>query len=326
MNRGKYMKIKTLGEGGNGTAILARDSGGRKVTIKRIKASEGPDYCAAKKSLENEAQILRGLNHPGIPQFIEYQGGYLVLEYMPGVSAEKKILQKGLFTEKEAADIALKLTDILGYLHSKKIPVIYRDLKPSNIVIGPGGKVSLIDFGTARLYRKSDRADTANLGTLGYAAPEQYGNLGQTDKRTDIYCLGMTMLQLVSGVDPRDDEMVFAYKAGGVKGISPEFLKIIDKCTRPDREDRFEDVSEVAAELRSYPGKKKLRKIRGCVKVALASAAVSFVLAFGIASAGEIQSVAAYGFEQRLPIIREKMYNVRIRIDGFMGKQLGENG
>lgn len=327
MGHGKYRIIKNLGEGGNSRAILAKDARtGRKVTVKELKYREGPDRAIAAKSMENEAEVLKGLDHPGIPRLIEYNGDYLVLEYMPGISAEKRILEKGLFSEKDAVETALKLTDILGYLHSQKVPVIYRDLKPSNIVIGPKGQVSLIDFGTARFYRRSEKADTSNLGTLGYAAPEQYGNLGQTDKRTDIYCLGMTILQLLSGVDPRDEESVAYYKNHGVRGVSKELLSIIDKCTRPDREDRFESVHEVALELRSYPGKKKLRRTLGMVRVAFVSAAAAFAIATAAASADDISEMASQDIEERLPGFKQRIYNVRIRIDDFIEDNFGENG
>lgn len=325
MNYAGYRVIKTLGEGGNSRALLARDiKSGKKVTIKQLKTTGVCGDEIAGRSLANEAEILKNLHHPGIPRLIEYNEDYLILEYVPGVSAEKKILQKGLFSEKAAVETALAITDILEYLHSGKVPVIYRDLKPSNVIISPKGKTALIDFGTARYYRKNEKKDTNNLGTLGYAAPEQFGNLGQTDKRTDIYCLGMTLLQLVSGVDPRDEEAVARYKRCGVKGVSKELLKIIDKCTRPDREDRFENVSEVARELRNYPGRRRLKLFGQALKISLASAAAAFVIASTLLVAEDEKEKVSVSFEEHLPGFRERMNNVRVRINLFIEEQFGE--
>ena len=327
MNAKGYKIIKVLGEGGNSIAYLAKDvRSGKKVTIKKLKEKDTAGGAIAKKSMENEAAILESLNHKGIPRLLESRDDYIVLEYIPGITAEKRIINKGVYGEKAAVDIALSLTDILGYLHSKKVPVIYRDLKPSNVIITPKGDVALIDFGTARLYKKSEKSDTTNLGTMGYAAPEQYGNLGQTDKRTDIYCLGMTLLQLISGVDPRDEAAVIRYKTKGVKGISLELLGIIDKCTRPDREDRFDSVSEVAHALETYPGKKRIRKARYFFKLAAISAALAMAITTGVTKGGYVKEKAVTSIEQRLPEFRQRMNNVKVRIDDFFEAKFGENG
>lgn len=327
MNTKGYKTIKVLGEGGNSIAYLAKDmKSGRRVTVKQLKQTDSGSFDLAKKSMQNEADILRSLDHPGIPKLIEAGEDYIVLQHFPGISAEKRILKKGLFTEKEAVDTALFLIDILGYLHSGKVPVIYRDLKPSNVIIGPKGQISLIDFGTARVYKKSEKRDTTNLGTMGYAAPEQYGNLGQTDTRTDIYCLGMTMLQLLSGVDPRDEEAVARFKSHGVKGVSPELLRIIDKCTRPDREDRFENVTEVAKALETYPTRKRLRTIGRIIKMSVASAAAAFVIASATMMAGEVREETIIQIEEKFPAFMERMNNVKARIDGFITAEFGENG
>ena len=327
MNIKGYEVIKVLGEGGNSIAYLAKDMrSGRKVTVKQIKQQDATGYTLAKKSMENEVFVLKGLDHPGIPKLLEAGEDFIVLQHFSGISAERRIMKKGLFTEKEAVDTALFLIDILEYLHTQKPPVIYRDLKPSNIIIGPKGQISLIDFGTARFFKNREKRDTNNLGTLGYAAPEQYGNLGQTDKRTDIYCLGMTILQLISGVDPRDEEAVARFKTCGVKGVSPELLRIIDKCTRPDREDRFESVSQVATALRTYPGKKKLRKFGKAMKLSFTAAAAAFAISTATVAAGDMKETAIVSIEERLPAFLDRMNNIKIRIDYFIIARFGENG
>ncbi len=320
----KYRIIKSLGSGGSSKAFLAKNvMTGEKVTLKELRKDGGRANSFAKKAKDNEAKILKSLDHPAIPRFIENSENTLVLEYIPGKSAEEHIVTKGVFDENSTVKIALELIDILEYLHSRRLPVIYRDLKPSNVIIRPGGHVALIDFGTARFYKSFDKADTTNLGTQGYAAPEQYGNLGQTDPRTDIYCLGMTMLQMISGVDLRDEAAVSRYRLHGVKGISGELMRIIDKCTRPDREDRFDSVREVGNALRAYPGKKRLKKLGFIIKVSLASAAAAFVVSSTTVRAGDIKEWAIEDFEGRLPVLTERMNNVRTRLDVFFEEQLG---
>ena len=320
----RYEVIRLLGEGGNSRAFLAKDrKTGKKVTIKQLKEVDGEISQVAAQGLRNEAEVLKYLDNPAIPKLVEFLGDTLVLEYIPGKSIEKKILKDGVFDEKTARTVALELVQIFEYLHSCKRPVIYRDLKPSNVVIRPDGHVALIDFGTARFYKKSDTADTNNLGTLGYAAPEQYGNLGQTDKRTDIYCLGMTLLQMISGVDPRDDEAVMMYKNRGIKGISGELMQIIDQCTRPDREDRFNTCAEVEKALRTYPHQKRKRMAKGVIKAFLISAAAAFIISTATVNAEDIKAYARTDFEGRLPALKERVNNVRIRLDDFFEKQFG---
>jgi serine/threonine-protein kinase len=321
----RYEIIKVLGEGGNSTAFLAKDkTTGRKVTIKQLKTIDGKISREAELGLRHEAEVLKYLDDPAIPKLVEFLGDTLVLEYIPGKSIEKKILEGGVFDEKTTRTVALELVRIFEYLHSCKRPVIYRDLKPSNVVIKPDGHVALIDFGTARFYKKSDTADTNNLGTLGYAAPEQYGNLGQTDKRTDIYCFGMTLLQMISGVDPRDDDAVMLYKSKGIKGISAELMLIIDKCTRPDREDRFNTCAEVEEALRTYPRQKRKRIAKGVFKAFLISGAAAFIISTTTVKAEDIKAFAKTDFEGRLPAIKERFNNVRIRLDDFFEKQMGD--
>ena len=107
---------------------------------------------------------------------------------------------------------AMQLCDALSYLHSQNPPIIYRDMKPANVMLKPEGNIKIIDFGIAREYKEQNLADTTVLGTKGYAPPEQYS--GQTDPRSDIFALGMTMHHLLTGMDPRSGRLMHPSGSG----------------------------------------------------------------------------------------------------------------
>ena len=307
--------IKEIGRGGNSRVFLGkRDGDGSLVTIKTAKLRDGEADIHSLKSFENEGRILEALKHPAIPGYYGRFRNGIILEYFDGSSLENIMRGKGTFSEKTAAKIALELSGILRYLHGVRRPVIYRDLKPANVVLRPDGHVALIDFGAARFFRTGDKGDTTNLGTYGFAAPEQFGNLGQTDPRTDIYCFGMTLLQLVSGVDPKDDEAVKRCKQLGVSGISDEFMQIIDKCTRPDRNDRFKSAKEIQEALASYPRRVRKRKILGALKTTTAAAVIALVLSIGMIHFDSVKSYAASDMELRIPAVQQRLYTAKLWI------------
>ncbi len=311
----EYKKLKILGEGGNSTVYLVKDiANGELMTLKTPKIRDGEEDIHSIKSFENEARILSLLEHEAIPHFYGKVGSGIMLEHFEGESLEKKLMTNGVFSEKEAVRIALELADILRYLHGKRQPVIYRDLKPSNIVMKPDGHIALIDFGAARIYSRESKSDTVNLGTYGFAAPEQFGNLGQTDPRTDIYCFGMTLLQLISGVDTKDSEEVMRFKQNGVAGVSPELMGIIDKCTRPDRNDRFHSMMEIQEALRKYPGAVKRRKTLAIFKMTLVASVISVVVSFGVMHIETVKAYAATDIEERMPAVQQRLYNAKLWI------------
>ncbi|WP_026661793.1 serine/threonine protein kinase [Butyrivibrio proteoclasticus] len=307
----EYKIIKPLGSGGNCNAFLGKEiSSGKLVTIKKRKTEDSNFF--------NESVILEELDHKSVPSLYKRSSEELILEYIPGKSLEKILIRKGLFTEKEAMHIAYELAGIMRYLHGRRKPVIYRDLKPSNIVMKPDGHICLIDFGAARFYEAGEASDTLNLGTLGFAAPEQYGNLGQTDPRTDIYCFGMTILQLVSGVDTKDTDEVASFKKNGIKGISDEFIAVVDKCTRADREDRFRSFREIQEELEVIPKRKKTKKFIGMAKVVALAAVLSVIISVGIINAEEVTSYATNDFTERMPAVRMRFSYARSWIEDFL--------
>ena len=155
--------------------------------------------------VDGKYKILNKIGQGGMSVVIDGDGSFLiVMDYIEGRHLESVIREYGAQDQADVIEWAKQLCDVLSYLHSRKPPIIYRDMKPSNVMLRPDGKVMLIDFGTAREFKESSVADTTCLGTQGYAAPEQYGGHGQTDARTDIYCLGATLYHLLTGHNPSD--------------------------------------------------------------------------------------------------------------------------
>ena len=154
--------------------------------------------------------------------------------------------------QEKVIDWARQLCNVLGYLHTQDPPIIHRDIKPSNIMLTPDGEIKLIDFGIAREFKDQKVADTTWLGTNGYAAPEQFGGKGQTDARTDIYCLGATLYHLVTGCNPSEPP----YEKKPIRIINPNLSegleRIILKCTREDPNERYQSVAELLYDLDHY--------------------------------------------------------------------------
>lgn len=208
----------------------------------------------------------------------------IVMDYIEGNSLQKAIDDYGAQPQEEVVEWAKQLCDALRYLHSCAPPIIYRDMKPANIMLRPDGKVSLIDFGTAREYKTGSAGDTSVLGTRGYAAPEQYGGQGQTDARTDIYCLGATMHHLLTGQDPCKPPYTRYPIRQYDPSLSSGLEEILLKCTNDDPGERYQNCAELLYALENYEefdeGKRRGQNLRlGIFSITLALALVCFALA-----------------------------------------------
>lgn len=210
---GRYLIGKKVGQGGMGAVYHAKDRrlGDKVVAIKEMSEVALTDVLEkqqARLAFQQEAQILAELNHANLPRVTDHfnhgSKQYLVMDFIEGHSLHELLQQasgKPLEVKKVVA-WAKQLCDVLDYLHHQKKPIVFRDLKPANIMIAQSGQVKLIDFGIARFFKKGKSTDTSYFGTAGYAPPEQYGGKGQTDPRTDIYALGATLHHLLTGHDP----------------------------------------------------------------------------------------------------------------------------
>src|SRR5437763_1201178 len=215
----RYRILQQVGKGGFGAVYKAADLqfGNRQVAIKEMSQSSlsPQELVEATESFKREAMLLAGLTHPNLPriyeQFTDMGRWYLVMDYIEGETLEDHLEKrpgKKLPVE-TALEIAVQLCMVLEYLHMRQPPIVFRDLKPGNIMLTPHKHIYLIDFGIARHFKPGQAKDTAALGSTGYAAPEQYGK-AQTTPRADIYALGATLHQLMTGHDPADTPFQFA--------------------------------------------------------------------------------------------------------------------
>ncbi len=251
---GKYEILKEIGRGGMSIVYLAMDKRlNKQWAIKQIrkKGKDANDEIIV-NSLIAEANMMKRLDHPALPRIVDIIDTgdtiYIVMDYIEGESLDKVLFEYGAQPEELVLDWAKQLCDALSYLHAQKPPIIYRDMKPANVMLKPEGNLKIIDFGIAREYKDDVLADTTILGTNGYAAPEQYG-ARQTDARTDIYGLGMTMHNLLTGIDPRPKDYVYAPVRQWNPQLSEGIEIIIDKCTAPAMENRYQNANELMYDL-----------------------------------------------------------------------------
>lgn len=249
---GKYEVLREIGRGGMSVVYLAMDTHlNKQWAVKEIrKKGSGKNDEIVVNSLLAEANMMKRLDHPALPRIVDIIDNgitiYVVMDYIEGESLDKILLEYGAQPEEKVINWAMQIADALSYLHAQKPPIIYRDMKPANVMLKPEGNIKIIDFGIAREYKEQNLADTTVLGTKGYAPPEQYS--GQTDPRSDIFALGMTMHHLLTGVDPRNGE---AYAS--VRQWNPELTEgieiIIDKCVQPASENRYQSCADLIYDL-----------------------------------------------------------------------------
>ena len=251
---GKYEILKKIGQGGFSTVYLAEDRSTKKCwAVKELLKENSKNFEVVWDSFQAEISIVKRLNHPAIPAIVDViespESFILVMDYVAGMSMQRILERDGTVPEEQILDIAKQLCDVLGYLHSQPAPIIYRDVKPANIMLQPDGKVKIIDFGTSREYKKNAVEDTTCLGTRGYAAPEQYGGMGQTDARTDLYSLGVTLYHLVTGKNPAEPPYEILPLREVDPSLSPGLEYIIQKCTQKDPAQRYQSAEELLKDL-----------------------------------------------------------------------------
>ena len=283
---GKYKILNEIGHGGMSVVYLALNERANKTwAVKEVRKDGGNDTTVVSQNLVAETEMLKKLDHPNLPSIIDVidkdDSFIIVMDYIEGNSLQDLIDTDGPQHPEKVIEWAKQLCDVLGYLHSRRPPIIYRDMKPANVMLRPTGDVTLIDFGTAREYKYANQADTTYLGTRGYAAPEQFGGRGQTDARTDIYTLGATMYHLITGYSPADtnfEVLPIGKFVPQLKGSGLE--KIITKCCQNDPAKRYQDCAELMAALNlvhKYDDKERLRRrmklgvFAACVAISLIS-------------------------------------------------------
>lgn len=249
------MILRTIGQGGMGAVYQAQDTKHHTIcAIKEMSLSmvPPPERAQAVKNFLTEAKMLSALKHPNLPGVTGYftvgPRHFLVMEYIEGLTLDEYLARNNApFPEARVLSWAQQLCDVLTYLHSQHPPIIFRDIKPGNIMLMRDNRVKLIDFGIARFFRHSSSQDTQLLGTPGYAPPEQYGK-AQTDERSDVYSLAMTLFQLLTNtLSEKGFGLVDVHST--YPSISLPVARALEKATALAPKDRYQSVDALRRAL-----------------------------------------------------------------------------
>ncbi len=281
---GKYEILKQIGKGGMSVVYLAMDLRLNKQWAVKViqRKGIGKNNEIVLNKVPDDTELMKKLDHPAIPRIVDIIDReddpqiYIVMDYVEGDSLDKIVSEYGAQSEEVVIDWAKQICDTLNYLHNQKPPIIYRDMKPANLMLKPEGNLKIIDFGISREYKEQNLADTTVMGTRGYAPPELGSR--QTDARSDIYSLGMTLHQLVTGVDPRKNDYV------PIRQWNPQLSEgleyIINKCVQISPEDRYQNCNELMYDLEHYEliGLDYKRKQKKKLGLFVASVALTVVM------------------------------------------------
>ncbi len=225
------------------------------LAVKEIKPSSPTEAESNLADFVQEARMLVHLNHPNLPKvndaFIEADAFYLIMEFIEGTTLESLLRDRkgGPLDVGYVVEWGLQIADVLGYLHRQNPPIIFRDVKPANIMLQPDGVVRLIDFGIARRFNPESNKDTSLLGSVGYSPPEQFGRQ-QTDMRSDIYAFGATLHHLLTAVEPSQTPFKFKPVSQLNPDVPPQLSELIARCVLLDVESRPADMNEVLTSLK----------------------------------------------------------------------------
>ena len=283
-------EIKSIiGKGGMSTVYLAEHKRlHTRWAMKEVRKQQGTrfDFLA-------ESNILKRLQHPMLPRIVDIFEDrdciYIVEDFVEGITLDGLLKQQKKVDEPQGLQWLRDLCGVLTYLHGQRPhPIIYRDMKPSNIMLQPDGSLKLIDFGIAREYKQESNADTTYIGTKGYAAPEQFGK-AQTDARTDIYSLGVTMYHLLTGKSPYEPPYQFVPVRQLVPELSHGIEYILNKCIQSEPADRYQTVDELVDDLdHIYRFDRAWQKYQNAKRIRVAVVAVMLAASVGLMVGGQV--------------------------------------
>jgi eukaryotic-like serine/threonine-protein kinase len=288
---GRYEIVRKIGGGGMGAVYLANDRnlGGVLRAVKEMVQSyiESEQQDKAVSDFKRESLLLTSLDHTAIPTIYDYffdekEGRfYLVMKYISGgdLASRLRAAPEGRLDEKTVTEWAIQIADVLHYLHNHEPSIVYRDLKPANVMIdGNSGRVMLIDFGIARWVNKEEKGVTA-VGTMGYAPPELFS--GNVEPRSDIYSLGSTMFHLLTGADPQSNPLlIFDFQKNPRprqinSQLSDQIEQILLRSVEYSAEARFTSAAEMRDALKEHLQNLQMGKVTFGVKVAPSNRAFS---------------------------------------------------
>ncbi len=249
----KYKIVKHIARGGAFDTYLATDT--RLNLTWAVKVSRS-NQTYDMGLIKNQINILKQLDHPMIPRFADAYmtngKAIIVQEYVAGTTLEDVVNEYGGQSVEHVVDWIGQICNVMGYLHMQSPMFIYRDVKPANFILEPSGRIRVVDFDIIRSYKPGRTEDTANLGTKGYAAPEQFGGRGQTDPRTDVYGIGVTMYRLLTGADVQERNIILNPITLDEPGIPSGLAYIINKCTQFNPRERYNSCDELLNDLVRY--------------------------------------------------------------------------
>jgi serine/threonine-protein kinase len=288
---GRYEIVRKIGGGGMGAVYLANDRnlGGVLRAVKEMVQSyiESEQQDKAVSDFKRESLLLTSLEHTAIPTIYDYffdekEGRfYLVMKYISGgdLAGRLRAAPEGRIDEKSVTEWAIQIADVLHYLHNHEPSIVYRDLKPANVMIdGNSGRVMLIDFGIARWVNKEEKGVTA-VGTMGYAPPELFS--GNVEPRSDIYSLGSTMFHLLTGADPQSNPLlIFDFQKNPRprqinSQLTDQIEQILIRSVEYNSEARFASAAEMRDALKEHLANLQIGKVTYGVKVAPSNRAFS---------------------------------------------------
>ncbi len=256
----RYRILYPVGQGGMGAVYAAEDTqlGNRKVALKEMRQSglSPQEVSDAANAFRQEALLLAALQNPHLPNiydhFNEFGRWYLVMSFISGETLEEYLAKasENKLPLDEVLQIGIQLCSVLDYLHAQQPPIIFRDLKPTNIMRTGDGHIYLIDFGIARLFKPGQAKDTSSYGSMGYASPEQYGR-AQTMQQSDIYSLGAVLHQLLSGHQPSATPFRFPSLQAAGQPLPNDLVTLIEQMLNLDETKRPTSVAEVKRKLQS---------------------------------------------------------------------------
>lgn len=320
---GKYEILKLIGRGGMSKVYLAMDKNlNKQWAVKEIqKRGTREESKIFIQSALAEANLMKKLDHPCLPRIVDIiereEVIYVVMDYIEGEPLNRVLDKEGAQEQEKVIRWAKDLCGALNYLHHQTPPIIYRDMKPANIMLQPNGNVKLIDFGIAREFKDGNIEDTTSLGTKGYAAPEQFGGRGQTDPRTDIYCLGVTLYHLLTGKNPTEPPYKIYPIRHWNEQLSGGLENIVIRCTRTDPEERYQSCAELTYALEHYEEEddEYIRNLVMKKKYFLSAVIATFTfLCIGIAAL-ILRTVTIYNNYETILTMEEKASDYQERVD-----------
>ena len=282
----KYEVMALIARGGMSRVWLVRDLRLNKLWAAKEVGRDLDDPVASERIVA-EASLMRKLDHPALPRIVDICAAdgstLIVMDYIEGRSLKQVLDEQGAQAEDDVAAWGAQLCDALSYLHAQSPPIVYRDMKPGNVVLREDGTVRLIDFGIAREYKAGALSDTCVLGTRGYAAPEQLVAGAQTDARTDVYSLGATLYALATGLSPAKQVIMRPLRELN-PSMGEGLERVVARATMPDPADRYQSCEEMRNDLLNH--RKLTRAYRTGLKKRVGTFAGVCVLSVACAVSG----------------------------------------